>query len=227
MMMVKATSFPSSQTAPILGSAPREPSSRWRRPGFWSALAGMAAAVALACAIVATEMAGQFGQSASHFRRRADRLQARLGQVEQRLTRATREVAEMRQQAATRELFNRIVAAPDSQMVRLEPTDRHQPWHGALAFSRHLSQAILEVSALPDNDPARFTLSWIRRQGNPIRAAQFAARDPGEPEVVVQLAPPPVGVDAVVVERAAPNKPSDQTTPRPLLRGELPKPGKR
>lgn len=225
-MMVKESSFPpSAQTAPILGPAPGEPISRWRRPGFWSALAGMAAAVALACAIVATEMAGQ---SASHFRRRADRLQARLGQVQQRLTMATREVAEMRQQTAARELFNRIVAAPDSQMVRLEATDRHQPWHGALAFSRHLSQAMLEVTALPDDDPAaRFTLSWIRRQGNPIAAAEFAARDPGQPEVVVQLAPPPTGVDAIVVARAVTNTLSDQTIHRPLLRGELPKPGKR
>jgi hypothetical protein len=188
----------------------------------------MAAAVALACAIVATEMAGRFGQSASHFRRRADRLQARLGQVEQRLTVATREVAEMRQQGATRELFNRIVAAPDSQMVRLEATDRHQPCHGALAFSRHLSQAMLEVTALPDHDPAaRFTLSWIRRQGSPITAAEFAARDPGQPDVVVKLSPPPAGVDAVVVEPAAANTLSDQTTPRALLRGELPKSGKR
>lgn len=227
-MVVKATPFsPSAATDPALGRAPQRPGSRWRRPGFWGAIAGMAVAVAIACAVVAIEMAGEFGQRASHFRRRADQLQARLGRIEERLTMANREVAEMRRQAAMRELFNRIVAAPDGQVVRLEAADQRVPWHGALAFSPRLSQAILEVTGLPENGAAqRFTLHWVRRQGDRLLAAEFAAHDPGQPDVVVQLSPPPPEVMAVVVERAGAGASGGAGADLPLLRGELRKAGK-
>lgn len=187
----------------------------------------MAVAVAIGCAVVAMEMAGEFDQRASHFRRRADQLQARLGRIEERLTVADREVTEMRRQAAVRELFNRILAAPDGQLVRLEPPDHRVTARGALAFSPRLAQGVLEVTGLPHNGAAqRFAMRWIRRQGAPLLAAEFAARDPGQPDVVVELASPPPAVAGVVVEAAGPAA-SGKSASSPLLRGELRKAGKK
>jgi len=222
-MVVKATPFPESQgSSPALSTAPQLRGSRLQRPGFWGAVAGMAAAVAIGCAVVAMEMVGESGQRASHFRHRADQLQARLGRIEERLTLANREVAEMRRQAAVREQFNRILAAPDGQLVRLEAPDRRGEAHGALALSPRLAEAVLEVSGLPQSaSPQRFAVRWIRRQGAPLLAAEFAARNPGQPDVLVQLAPPPPEVSAVVINPAASGAAGDKPGAPPLLRGEV------
>lgn len=227
-MVVRVTPFSESQGADQgLGPARRRPRSRFRRRGFWSAVAGMAVAVAIACAVVAMEMAGEFDQRASHFRHRADQLQARLGRIEQRLTMADREVTEMRLQAEVRERFNQILAAPDGQLVRLEAPDRHGLVHGALAFSPRLAQAVLEVTGLPQKgSPPRFALRWIRRQGAPLLAAEFAAHDPGQPDVVVEVAPPPPEVAAVEVDPAGPDVSNGKAAAPPLLRGELRKTAK-
>ncbi|MGO9267621.1 MAG: hypothetical protein ACLQBA_22515 [Candidatus Binataceae bacterium] len=228
-MEVKVTPFSESPGAdPAFGTAPRRRRSRFRRRGFWSAVAGMAVAIAIACAVVAMEMAGEFDARASHFRHRADQLQARLGRIEQRLTMADHEVTEMRRQAEVRERFNRILAAPDGQLVRLEAPDRRGLIHGALAFSPRLAQAVLEVTGLPQGDgQQRFALRWIRRQGAPSLAAEFAARDPGQPDVVVEVAPPPPEVTAMVVDPASPAASSGKAVASPLLRGELRKTAKR
>lgn len=189
-------------------------------------MAGMVAALAVACAIVALELVGEFGQRASHFRRRADQLQARLGRVEQRLTMANRQVAEMRRETAVREQFNRILAAPDGQLLRLEAPDRRATISGALALSSHFSQAILEVSGLPKEPPAqRYALRWIRRQATPLLAAEFSAEPPDEPDVAIQVAMPPPDASGVVLTLA--DSGNQSAAQPPLLRGELRKPAKR
>ena len=92
---------------------------------------------------------------------------------------ANREVTEMRQQAAVRERFNRILAAPDGQLVRLEAADRHGLVHGALAFSPRLAEAVLEVTGLPQGaSPQRFACAGYAARVAPLLAAEFAARDP-------------------------------------------------
>src|SRR5258708_5106668 len=61
------------------------PVSRFRQPGFWSAIAGMALALTIACVIVATELISQYGHRATHFQRKMDRLQAKISQLQTRL----------------------------------------------------------------------------------------------------------------------------------------------
>src|SRR5258708_38368236 len=90
--------------------------SRFRQPGFWVAIAGMALALTIACVVVATEMIGQYGNRATHFQRKMDRLQAKISQMQLRLASANRQVGEMRREAAYPDEFERGLPASDSQL---------------------------------------------------------------------------------------------------------------
>jgi hypothetical protein len=185
---MKATTVPGNAQ----GGAPATPTpgqraSRLRDPNFWGAMAGMAVALVIACIVVAAEMVGEFGQIASHFRRRADHLQARVSQMEARLNRADREVAEMRSQAASHAEFDRILAAPDAQLIRLEPpAPRHGPG-AALVVSQKLSAAALDVANLPPVAGHDYQLWWIAKRGAPVAAIQFNPTAPDQASGVIRL----------------------------------------
>jgi len=184
-------------------------------------------AAAIACAVVALEMAGQFGQRASHFQRLADHLQARLGRTEERLTFANQQVAQMRRQDAVREDFNRLVSARDSRVVRLEGVNHGPPVRGTLAFSSSQSQAILEVIGLPQaTAPVPLVIRWIRHPGVPAVATTVTADASAQPEIMLEVPAPPKDAVAVVVEAVGNTTGEATAAPTPILRGELQRPAR-
>jgi hypothetical protein len=195
--------------------------SRLRQPGFWSAIAGMALAIALACGIVATEMIGLYGSRATHFRHKMDRLQARISQMQARLASANSQVAEMQREAAYHDEFERIFAASDSQLIRLEPHDRRADIAGALVLSRRLAAAALEVVGLPAPSPGEhYAVSWAPREGPPIFASQLDPVDPKAGDAVLKLPfPPPAAVGVMVALEAA--RKGNRVVALPVLKGEI------
>ena len=194
---------------------------RWRRPGFWGAVAGMALAVALACGVVATEMVGLYGNRASHFLRKMDRLQARISQMQARLASANNQVAEMRREEAYHDEFERIFAASDSRLVRLEPRDRKADMGGALVFSRRLAAAALDVTGLPSlKAGGHYAAWWISRQGPPVLAGELDSSDRKTPDAVTKLTVPPAEAVAVMVSLQAAGA-NDRAGAAQVLRGEI------
>jgi hypothetical protein len=187
----------------------------------------MALAVALACGIVATEMIGLYGNRATHFRHKMDRLQARISQMQGRLASANSQVAEMRREAAYHDEFERIFAASDSQLIRLEPHDRRADMGGVLVLSRRLAAAALEVVGLPSPGAGdRYVVWWTSREGQPIFAAQLDPVDRKAGDAVLKLPlPPPAAVEVIVALEAA--RKGDRAGAVPVLKGEIRKTGAR
>jgi hypothetical protein len=195
--------------------------SRVRQPRFWSAVGGMAAAVAIACAVVAMEMAGRFGARAVHFRHRADRLQARLGQVEAQLNAANQQVAAMKEQTTLRQLFNRVAAAPDSRLIRLMPSHQVGAARGVLALSPQLSKAILKIMDLPDQSGNPFAVYWVTRRGGAILASALPVATSAQSDVILELPLPPADTTAVMVARSSSSASAGNGVAAPLLRGDF------
>ena len=180
----------------------------------------MALALSIASVIVATELIGQYGNRAIHFQRKMDRLQAKISQMQARLASANHQVTEMRREAAYHDEFERILAASDSQLIRLEPHDRRADIGGALVISRRLSAAALEVVGLTAPGPARrYAVWWLPRAGAPLPVAQLDPFDRTTDGISKLPFPPPEAVALIVTLEAAPR--SDRPGAAPILKGEL------
>jgi hypothetical protein len=184
----------------------------------------MAIALAIACGIVAAEMIAESGHRAGYLRRRLDQLQTRIGQMQSRLAVANGQLAEMQREAGARDDFNRILAASDGRLIRLEPRERRGDLGGAIAISRRLSAAALEVAGLPTLAAGeRYQLWWIPREGTPIAAEQFATYNGRATDVAIKLSPPRPGMASVIITLEGPivgNKPSGVA----LWKGQLREP---
>ncbi|HVN90538.1 MAG TPA: anti-sigma factor [Candidatus Binataceae bacterium] len=194
--------------------------SRLRQPGFWGAIAGMALAITLACGIVATEMVGLYGDRAHSFQRKLNRLQARLIQMQSRLTSADNKMAEMQREAAFRDEFERIFAAPDGKIVKLEVRNRADIG-GALVVSHRIGEAALDLQGLPV-PPAEnaYTVWWLRRQGAPVRVAQLDRPADKSSEIIAKLPlPPPDATEIMITEQ--PTSMADHRGAPVIFKGEL------
>src|SRR6266851_2932328 len=94
---------------------------RYRRVSFWRAIAGMAFAAAIACAIVAVESSFELFRRADHYNHRLTYLASRVRQMRGEIASADRELASMRVEVAARDDLARVLAAPDAQLIKLAP----------------------------------------------------------------------------------------------------------
>jgi hypothetical protein len=166
--------------------APPRAAKWYRRVGFWRALAGMALALALACAIVALETSSEMMHRSASYHRRLVQLVARIRQMRGEMATADQRIAGMRNEAAVGDRLGRILAAPDARLIRLGAPGAGPS--GLVAISRDLASAVCEVSNLP---PARvgqsYMLWWMVEQRGPVKAAQFQTTADGHATVIAQL----------------------------------------
>jgi hypothetical protein len=159
----------------------------YRRVGFWRALAGMALALALACAIVALETSSELTHRSASYHRRLVQLVARIKQMRGEMATADRRIAGMRNEAAVRERLGHILAAPDTRLIRLGAPGAAAP-SGLVAISQNLASAVCEVSNLPPAKAGQsYMLWWTAERRGPIKAAQFQTAADGRATVIAQL----------------------------------------
>ncbi len=219
-MAVNASSLPASAETGSPEILPPLGVSRFRQPGFWGAIAGMALALTLACGIVATEMVGVYGGRANSFQRKLNRLQARLVQMQKRLASVDDKMAEMQREAAFRDEFERIFAASDGKIVKLEVRSRADIG-GALVVSRRLGVAAIDLAGLPAPQAgSAYTAWWVRRQGNPVLAAQLDNPKGKAAEIIAKLPLPPTDTTEIMITQQ-PVKVSDRPSSAVVLKGEL------
>jgi anti-sigma-K factor RskA len=199
---------PNQQTGLADGEGLLPPASaapRYRRVSFWRAIAGMAFALAIACAIVAVESSFELFRRSDHYNHRLTYLASRVRQMRGEIASADRELASMRVEVAARDDLARVLAAPDAQLIKLTPPYRASSANGLVAISKKLDHAVLQVSGLPQPPHGSGYHLWLLvEKGEPLDAAQFQIDAQGGAIVATQMPPREASIEAseVTVEPA-------------------------
>ncbi len=194
---------------------------------LWRAVAGMAIALALACAIVMLEFATRAMRRADRMHRRAAALSERVTHLESELAAERTQVAAARRNLAAAQSLRGLLRAPDATMLPLAPVSpppslvaSSRAARGAagnfadgttrpgaprlpaamLVLAPHEGRAVLIVAGLvsPGED-ASFALWWSAgTRGAPTRAASFRTAADGSAVVTAALS-----ADALSAEAAA------------------------
>ena len=176
------------------------PSTAWsRRVVLWRALAGMALAVALACAMVALEMSSELLHRSSYYRHRLSRLTGHIHEMAGKIDTADRQIAGMRDEAAARRDLPLILAASDVRLFRLNPPNG-SGGKGFVAMSRKVGSAVIEVSDLPElGAQQNYALWWTFTRRPPLKAVEFRTSADGNATAAAKLPSPEGEVSAALV----------------------------
>lgn len=162
---------------------------RWyRRVSFWRAVAGMAFAIALACAMVAAEFSSALITRASRYHQRLRQLSSNLSAMRGKIANADRELAGLRTAAEVDDSLRTIIAQPDARLIRLQAPGRAAAPNGIIALSPSLRRAAVALAGLPARGGATvLTLWWTRGQRPPLRAARISIGAANRAGLVVAL----------------------------------------
>jgi hypothetical protein len=182
----------SGQTTPaatVDGTGPATKQPAWyRRVAFWRAMAGMAFAIALGCAMVAAEFSSALIAHTRHYRDRLRQLSSNITAMRGRVATDDREVAGMRLTVEIDDNLRRILAEPDARLIRLTAPGRASQSTGVIAFSPMLRLAAIEFAGLPEPSAGGvYNLWWTRGKHDPTRAAHLHPGPAGEAALMIAL----------------------------------------
>jgi anti-sigma-K factor RskA len=181
--------------APAVATQTNGASPWYARARFWRAVAGMALAIAIACIIVTLETSSELSYRSATYRRRVHQLSLSLQRMRGQIATADQQLATMRGSVLVRDNLNRILAASDVRLLRLQPVDSGTKTIATIAVSRKLSRAVLEVEGLPPAPPGQiYRWWWTLERGTMVAAAEFQTTIDSRAMVPAQLPP---GQDAV------------------------------
>jgi hypothetical protein len=197
---MKATELNTGASGPPQNEPAHVPPTEWyRRVALWRALAGMAIALALACAMVALESSSELFHRSSYYHHRLLRLLGHIHEMRGQIDSADRQLAGMRDEAAARRDLPLILAAPDVRLFRLNPPAGGNG-KGFVAMSRKVANVVIEVSDLsPLATEQNYTLWWIGSHRAPFKAVQFRTTADGHATAAAKLPSPEGDVSAALV----------------------------
>jgi hypothetical protein len=165
-----------------------------RRVAFWRALAGMAFAIAIACAVVTVEFSSALIERSRHYHNRLRQLSSNIATMRGEIAGADREIAGMRTTVEVDDGLRRIIAEPDSRLIRLE-TQRPSRASGVIAFSPRLGRAAIEIDGVPALPVGHvYTLRWMRGKRGSLEAEQIS---PGAADTAALIIALPSGSEAI------------------------------
>ena len=172
--------------------------SEGRRSGLWRALAGMAAALAVAAIIITIDLSKELVERMAHYHsriatlnRRVDSLKQKAQVDEQRLADAREEIKE-RKLMESKDRIKAILLAPDRRTIRLTARNPGEPAGATVTISAKMGGAVLIAHALPaPPDGQVYDAWWMLRDGPPSKAAEF--RSAADGSASEYLDPPPQG----------------------------------
>jgi hypothetical protein len=180
----QAPSAASSEPAPAAASA----SPWYRRVAFWRAVAGMAFALAIACAVVAAEFSSALIARTRHYQARLRQLSSNISAMRGKIAHADREIAGMRTAAEVDDSLRRIIAEPDSRLIRLEAPAPAAAPNGVIAFSPGLRRAAIEIGGLPVvSGGSAYTIWWECGKRGPLKAARIGLGATDKAALVIAL----------------------------------------
>jgi hypothetical protein len=169
-----------------------------RRSGLWRALAGMAAALAVAAGIITIDLSHELIERMAHYRsriatlnRRVDSLKQKAQVDEQRLADAREEIKE-RKLMASKDRIKAILLAPDRRAMKLAAPNPGDSAGAMVTISAKMGGAVLNAHGLPaPPDGQVYDAWWMLKDGPPSKAAEFRSAPDGSASEY--LDPPPQG----------------------------------
>ncbi len=195
--------------------------SRARRPALWRAVAGMAAALALASAIVAIEMSSELVSRITHYRSRIATLNKRVDKLKRETALDQARLARSREQLASKDRLKMILLAPDLKTIRLAAAKEGDVADGTVSISEARAGAVLTVLGMPSlPDGHAYDAWWMLKNGSAAKAAEFGTAIEGTANIY--LDPPPSGAGAIACEiTAEPSKGSLAPSGPVKLKGRI------
>jgi len=156
---------------------------------LWKAIAGMAAALALASAIVSFDVSRQLIQRAHATSRRIAALRKELARREHEAESARARLAEVRKKLSERGLILRVLVAPDLVSLKMVPSTRATKAAATLSISRQMAGAVLNATGLEKLPAGQAYQAWWVSKGASTKVAEFHPQADGS--ATVYLEPPP------------------------------------
>jgi hypothetical protein len=179
-------------------SGAQAPLPEGRRSGLWRAVAGMAAALALAAAIVAIDLSHELVHRVSSYRSRIATLNKRVDRLKQKAVEDEKRLADARAEIKQRKLMESkdrmkaILIAPDRRTIKLAPSNPNEPGNATVTLSAKMGGAVLSAHGLPSPPEGQvFDAWWMLKDAPPAKAAEFRSASDGS--VNEYLDPPPQG----------------------------------
>lgn len=161
------------------------------RPG-WRIATGMAAAAAIILAVYAGLLATQFNQRNAADRARIAALQSDVSRLNADLSQSRIRMVELQRTLANREGLQRVLLAPDVNLIRLAPLPAAPNANAIVAVSQAHGVAAIEARGLPPTPTAKtYEFWWITKENGPVPAGLFTASGSGS--VTAKVAAPPAG----------------------------------
>jgi hypothetical protein len=185
----------------------------YRRVAFWRAITGMTFALAIACAVVAAEYSSALIERTRHYHNRLRQLSSNIAAMRGKIAHADREIAGMRTAAEVDDGLRRIIAEPDSRLIRLEAPARATAPNGVIAFSPGLRRAAIEIGGLPVvSGGSTYTIWWECGKRGPLKAARIGLGATDKAALVIALPSASEIIEGAIVttdSQATIAKPSD------------------
>ncbi len=186
------------KTALAASSGPDADISESRRSGLWRAIAGMAAALAVAAGIITIDLSHELVSRITHYRsriatlnRRVDTLKQKAQVDEQRLADAREEIKE-RKLMEMKDRIKAILIAPDRRTIKLAAPNAENLASATVTISAKMGGAVLNARGLPSPpDGQVYDAWWMLKDAPPAKAAEFRSGIDGS--VNDYLDPPPQG----------------------------------
>ena len=180
----QASSAAPADGEPAVSTAP----SWYRRVTFWRSVAGMAFALAIASAAVTGEFSSALIERTRHFHFRMRELSSNISAMRTEIVRADREIEGMRTAAEVDDALKRIIAEPDSRVIRLEAPGRAIRPSGVIAFSPRLRRAAIDIDDLPAlPDGGAYVVWWTCGKHAALRATELNRLSADQAATVIAL----------------------------------------
>ncbi|HVN29508.1 MAG TPA: anti-sigma factor [Candidatus Binataceae bacterium] len=167
-------------------ASPEAPPSDSRRSALWRAVAGMAAALALAAAIVAVDLSHELVERITHYRSRIASLNRSVDALKRQRVADEKQLADAREEirarefTASRDRIKAIMLAPDRKTIRLLAASSDVPASGAATVSAKMDGGVLNVRGLPAlRERQTYAAWWMLKDAPPAKAAEFRSTADG------------------------------------------------
>lgn len=197
------------------GDGPRD------RARLWKAIAGMAAALALAGAIVSMEISSHLISRTHSYNHRIVELKETIRKLRREAETDRKHLAAVREELSAREGMVRVLLAPDVATVDFAPVSPGDKARATLRISARASGAVLTATGLEKLKTGReYEVWWMPTSGHGVRAAAFRPLADGSATVYLKEPPRRVRIPACVVTLG---QSKAETPGRVILKARLPR----
>ncbi|HXN85533.1 MAG TPA: anti-sigma factor [Candidatus Binataceae bacterium] len=196
MGQIQSTSA-TAPTSPPFKSATRKRLTR--RTAMWRAIAGMAATLVLASALIATDIFQNLVGRVTSYRYRIRSLSQKVDSLKRENTVDKQALEQARTEIASKDQMKTVLLAHDLKTFKLSAPNWPSLASGSVSFSEKVGGAVLTARGLPAPAEGQFYDAWwMLKNAPPMKAAEFVSALDGTASEF--LDPPPRGTTPIALE---------------------------